>query len=74
MTVTDPAVTEPAATEQVLPGGQDVGTAIAEGRRAYELDRRHGKQDLLPDHHVEHGRSLADSDIQDLGKTIDMAW
>ena len=41
MTVTEPAVTEPAATEQVLPNGQDVDTAIAEGRRAYELDRRH---------------------------------
>ncbi len=28
-------------TETALPNGQDIDTAIAEGRRAYELDRRH---------------------------------
>jgi taurine--2-oxoglutarate transaminase len=28
-------------TETVLPGGRDLQTAIAEGRRTYELDRRH---------------------------------
>ena len=28
-------------TPTVLPNGQDIETAIAEGRRAYELDRRH---------------------------------
>ena len=28
-------------TETVLPGGQNLDTAIAEGRRAYELDRQH---------------------------------
>lgn len=28
-------------TETVLPGGRDLQSAIAEGRRAYELDRRH---------------------------------
>lgn len=28
-------------TETVLPNGQDLATAIAEGRRAYELDRKH---------------------------------
>ena len=41
MTVTEPAATEPAATAHALPSGQDRDTAIAEGRRAYELDRRH---------------------------------
>ena len=39
MTVTEPAVTEAAATEQVLPGGQDVGTAIAEGRSIFDFGR-----------------------------------
>ena len=28
-------------TETVLPNGQDLAAAIAEGRRAYELDRKH---------------------------------
>ena len=28
-------------TETVLPNGQHIATAIAEGQRAYELDRRH---------------------------------
>jgi taurine--2-oxoglutarate transaminase len=28
-------------TETALPNGQDIDTAIAEGRRAYELDRQH---------------------------------
>lgn len=28
-------------TERVLPGGRDIDSAIAEGKRAYELDRRH---------------------------------
>lgn len=50
MTVTEPATTEPAtiepatiepATGAVLPNGQDIDTAIAEGRHAYDLDRRH---------------------------------
>ena len=35
MTVTDPA------TDRALPNGQDLEAAIAEGREAYELDRRH---------------------------------
>ena len=33
-------MTDP-ATEMALPNGQDLDTAIAEGRRAYELDRQH---------------------------------
>ena len=28
-------------TETALPSGQDIDAAIAEGRRAYELDRQH---------------------------------
>ncbi|MCB0925975.1 MAG: aminotransferase class III-fold pyridoxal phosphate-dependent enzyme, partial [Mycobacterium sp.] len=28
-------------TETALPNGQDLHTALAEGRRAYELDRKH---------------------------------
>ena len=28
-------------TETTFPNGQDIDTAIAEGKRAYELDRRH---------------------------------
>ncbi|MGI9126129.1 MAG: aminotransferase class III-fold pyridoxal phosphate-dependent enzyme, partial [Mycobacterium sp.] len=35
MTITEPG------TQSVLPNGQDIATAIAEGQRAYELDRRH---------------------------------
>ena len=47
MTVTDPGmcpstgIGADAALPQVLPNGQDIDAAIAEGRHAYELDRRH---------------------------------
>ncbi|MFA5710425.1 aminotransferase class III-fold pyridoxal phosphate-dependent enzyme, partial [Mycolicibacterium sp.] len=30
-----------ATTPQLLPGGRDLDAAIAEGKRAYELDRAH---------------------------------
>lgn len=34
-------MTATARPDTVLPNGQDIDSAIAEGRRAYELDRRH---------------------------------
>ena len=43
MTVTEPETGRGAETvrPRILPSGQDIDTAIAEGRHAYELDRRH---------------------------------
>ena len=35
------APTKMTTTETTLPGGQDLATAIADGQRAYELDRQH---------------------------------